>query len=320
MYSIIKGLIAIFFFAANAMAQTITSVEPDSAYQGESLTVTITGQNTKFTTGSGTVHLSSFDDITSISATNFTVIHDSLLDADFNIPFDASTGFWNLNAPDELVGFVRLDSGFTIYTTSPGIPIITSVEPDSAYRGESLTVAIKGRNTTFSQGDSILHVLLSFTGGSDEINSTIYNIVSDTLLNADFDIPSDASTGFWNVLTEDIFGGILTLDSGFTIYDSTIGIELESDQNIPGAFGLSQNFPNPFNPVTTIKYALPFSAEVLLTIYNLSGEEVARLVSSNQSAGHQHVIWDASNVSSGFYFYRLQAGDFIQTKKMVLLK
>ncbi|MCH8929083.1 MAG: T9SS type A sorting domain-containing protein [Candidatus Marinimicrobia bacterium] len=97
---------------------------------------------------------------------------------------------------------------------------------------------------------------------------------------------------------------------------SVIGFPL----NIPIKFKLSQNYPNPFNPLTTIRYALPAAAEVLLAIYNIRGEEVARLVNGEQPAGNYQVSWDASNVASGVYIYRLTTGEFTEIKKMVLLK
>ena len=98
-----------------------------------------------------------------------------------------------------------------------------------------------------------------------------------------------------------------------------IGI-IKSELSAPTRFELGQNFPNPFNPATTIEYNLLQSGDVSLVIYNLLGEEVARLVSENQIAGYHYVFWDASNYSSGIYFYKLIKGDFVQTRKMVLLK
>lgn len=83
---------------------------------------------------------------------------------------------------------------------------------------------------------------------------------------------------------------------------------------------LIQNYPNPFNPVTTLNYALPTSRVVLLTIHNLLGREVARLVDNRQDAGNYQITWNASSLASGIYFYRLQADDFVQTRKMVFLK
>ena len=106
-----------------------------------------------------------------------------------------------------------------------------------------------------------------------------------------------------------------------------VGVE-EDISSSPLSFILNQNYPNPFNPVTTINYALPSTSKVLLIIYNLRGEEIARLVDGIQQAGLHQITWDASGVSSGIYFYRIQvsstsvrqAGDFIQTRKMLLLK
>ena len=86
------------------------------------------------------------------------------------------------------------------------------------------------------------------------------------------------------------------------------------------SYELKQNFPNPFNPITTIDYALPSRSEVSLIIFDLRGREVVRLVDEEKPAGLHSARWDASNASSGIYFYRLTAGDFVQTRKMVLLK
>ena len=97
-------------------------------------------------------------------------------------------------------------------------------------------------------------------------------------------------------------------------------------QTRPEAFALANNYPNPFNPATTIKYALPQAADVELTVYNVIGQPVRTLVAEHQNAGRYVVEWDATNdsghsLSSGMYFYRLQAGgEFLETKKMLLLK
>ena len=97
-------------------------------------------------------------------------------------------------------------------------------------------------------------------------------------------------------------------------------------QTRPEVFSLANNYPNPFNPATTIKYALPQAADVELTVYNVVGQEVRTLVAEHQSAGRYVVEWDATNdnghsLSSGMYFYRLAVGgEFLEVKKMLLLK
>ncbi|NWG28045.1 MAG: TIGR03790 family protein [Ignavibacteriaceae bacterium] len=89
---------------------------------------------------------------------------------------------------------------------------------------------------------------------------------------------------------------------------------------VPNKFELYQNYPNPFNPVTTIKYDIIKSKDVKLAVYDILGREVATLVNEQQQPGSYEVKFDASNVSSGIYFYQLKAGDFIDTKKMILIK
>ncbi len=89
---------------------------------------------------------------------------------------------------------------------------------------------------------------------------------------------------------------------------------------LPSVFALSQNFPNPFNPSTTIEYALPHSAPVELSVFNMLGQRVALLVREEQPAGHHRVVFDATGFASGLYFYQINAGDFISVKRMMLIK
>ena len=96
--------------------------------------------------------------------------------------------------------------------------------------------------------------------------------------------------------------------------------KIAADGHLPTSYGLDQNYPNPFNPSTEIKYQLPEAAHVKLVIYNVLGQEVVRLVDTRQAIGFHSVKWDASKFSSGTYIYKIEAGDFTETKRMVLLK
>jgi hypothetical protein len=88
----------------------------------------------------------------------------------------------------------------------------------------------------------------------------------------------------------------------------------------PTSFSLSQNYPNPFNPATRIQYALPENAQVKLTVYDMLGQRVAVLVDKKQPAGYHEIVFQATSLPSGMYFYRLNAGGFVETRKMVVLK
>ena len=99
-----------------------------------------------------------------------------------------------------------------------------------------------------------------------------------------------------------------------------VGIQNISNE-IPGEFSLSQNYPNPFNPTTSIRFELPNTSNVTLKVYNVRGQLVEILVNNEQvSAGYKEVEFDATNLSSGIYFYSIQAGNFKATKKMILIK
>jgi len=97
------------------------------------------------------------------------------------------------------------------------------------------------------------------------------------------------------------------------------GVE-EKRELIPANFTLEQNYPNPFNPSTTIEFALSKSSFVTLNVYNLLGEAVVTLIAEKRSAGDYKVNWDASGLTSGVYLYRLEAGNFVQGKKLILMR
>ena len=94
---------------------------------------------------------------------------------------------------------------------------------------------------------------------------------------------------------------------------------------IPKTYTLHQNYPNPFNPITSLRYDLPEQAQVTLTVYDLMGRKITQLINTIQEAGYKSVQWNATDtfgksVSAGVYLYQFRAGEFVQTRKMVLLK
>ena len=105
----------------------------------------------------------------------------------------------------------------------------------------------------------------------------------------------------------------------------TVNIDSKEPSIVYNGFYLYPAYPNPFNPITTLRYDLPEDAMVNITIYDMMGRQVSTLVSSQQNAGYKSIRWNATNdagspVSAGLYLYMIQAGEFRQTKKMVLLK
>jgi hypothetical protein len=103
------------------------------------------------------------------------------------------------------------------------------------------------------------------------------------------------------------------------LFDIVTGVE-QNRMQIPTVYSLDQNFPNPFNPSTAIRYGLPNRSHVMLTVFNTLGQEVAQLVNGDMEAGSHEVKFDASGLSSGVYFYRIQAGGFVETRKLLLVR
>ena len=130
----------------------------------------------------------------------------------------------------------------------------------------------------------------------------------------------ESVTTYWNV-TATVGDTARHAEETFSL---TLGLPTETSADElaenPESFHLRQNYPNPFNPDTQIRYELPEEASVTLVVYNTLGREVARLVSETQSAGEYQVSFDASGLSSGIYIYRLRAGEFEQTRSMMLVK
>jgi len=107
------------------------------------------------------------------------------------------------------------------------------------------------------------------------------------------------------------------IDGSFEYSES---VEIDIELNFPTEFELSQNFPNPFNPTTNIQFSLPETGQVKLVVFNVIGEQVAELVNKNMEAGNHNVKFDASDLNSGIYFYKIEVNGFVQIRKMMFVK
>lgn len=117
-------------------------------------------------------------------------------------------------------------------------------------------------------------------------------------------------------------GDTFTLYSGFWFITATqIVTTVELPEScIPGQYILMQNYPNPFNPATTIRFGLPSAGDVQLIVYDILGRKITTLVDEYKEAGYHDVIFSATDLSSGIYLYRIRAGDFVKTKRFLVLK
>ena len=163
----------------------------------------------------------------------------------------------------------------------------------------------------------------TYTDEHENISDTTYDVSShslDVLLGA---LNLDESTLLWYVKSSDGEYNVMSDSGQFVLTRSVLGL---NDQfSIPTEFALRQNYPNPFNPVTTLRYDIPENSHVTITIYDMLGRNIKKLINQTQDAGYKSVIWNATNdygkpVSAGIYLYQIHAGEYMQTKKMVLLK
>lgn len=146
-----------------------------------------------------------------------------------------------------------------------------------------------------------------------------------------FEIPigyySELAPGYMNLLftnsSIDTSDGLMTIGSNFILDHLTLssitGLEREIN-TAPKGFLLEQNYPNPFNPQTKIRYGIPENAYVKLVVFDNMGHEIRTLVNQNQLAGNYIVNFNAANLASGTYFYRIEAGEFIQSRRMLVIK
>ncbi len=163
---------------------------------------------------------------------------------------------------------------------------------------------VMGGATLFAGTENGVFVSGNSGASWTQINSglTKTDILSSTICGANIFIGT-RSGGVWRRSLDDI----------------STSIPREPD-GPPVQFYLAQNYPNPFNPVTTISFVIPSRSSVMLKVFDILGKEVETIVNGELSAGNHSYRWDASDFSSGVYFYRVQAGAFAQTRKLLLLK
>ncbi len=155
------------------------------------------------------------------------------------------------------------------------------------------------------------------------ITDSTYGVESTRLNELLTSLNLDESVLHWFVESTD--GEYTVLSDTGRFYLTREYLNVESGLLTPNKFVLHQNYPNPFNPVTTLRYDLPENSFVNITIYDILGREVRTLVNKTQEAGFKSIIWDTTNdygkpVSTGVYLYKIQSGEFVQVKKMVMMK
>lgn len=216
---------------------------------------------------------------------------------------------------------------FNYYTS--GIPNAFSFVPETPVANANVHLSnnIDYDNMTstkiLSDTAASLNILLLYTrtayaltAGSHWLGSLRFNVSNNT---ACFRMSFMNNSSVFNGSTPLAYGTDWTYSSYDTCLNLPSGISNITTE-IPKEYNLSQNYPNPFNPVTMIKFALPKASFVSLKVYDMLGRQVADLVNEQKSAGQYLVDFDASSLTSGVYFYRLESNGYVDVKRMVVLK
>jgi hypothetical protein len=248
------------------------------------------------------------------------------------LPADSIVYDWNMSALPEGAYELRASTVCTAGTFSTGTRSgMYDRTPPAAYGtpqpadgsldlGDDIKIVFT-EVINSATADSAHIVLHNITRGTDiPINITMGSSGEELVIAMRSDPTMGDSLQVTITGLEDPYGNAIAqpITWGFRV-NRTVGVT-EQPKPIPTEFVLSQSYPNPFNPSTTIRYGLPRRSDVRLTVYNTLGQEVAQLVQGDQEAGYYEVRFDATGISSGVYLYRIQAGGFVQTRKLLLLR
>ncbi|HLX13018.1 MAG TPA: T9SS type A sorting domain-containing protein [Bacteroidota bacterium] len=226
--------------------------------------------------------------------------------------------------------YVSTDSGATWTSANTGLS--SSRVRSFTTLGSMIFVATDGGGIYKSTDDGANWQASGISGGNcwsiTSSGTTLYAGSNDGVSVSHDSGATWNQTSPWQIITNavvvtstNVFAG--GLDAGVWRVgqtDAILGVADQKGSKVPAAFRLMQNYPNPFNPSATIEYSLAARGPVTLKIFNVLGENVRTLVNEVQGAGNKTVKFDGANLSSGVYFYRLQAGSFVSMKKMVLMK
>ena len=194
----------------------------------------------------------------------------------------------NGNGGGSVSGFVRDANGVGLSGVAVSV-IGSNGNPDNLY-------SVTGSNGSYQ--------ITNVDAGSYVISADKIGFNSSTLNNVNIDYSS----------------GVFDSNNSNLVLSVNSITEVETHASLPSNFELGQNYPNPFNPSTVIKYSIPFNSFVQIKVFDVIGREINTLVKGQMNAGTYNITLNADNMPSGIYFYRIEAGNFVQTKKMILLK
>jgi Beta-propeller repeat/Secretion system C-terminal sorting domain len=197
-------------------------------------------------------------------------------------------------------------------TFSENPPVIELTSPTTGETIEDVTTLTW--TASDPDGDQLIYSILYSPDGQEEIVVDVG--IAETSYEWDSRLFAESTSASITIIAND------GINEAKAISNDLVVVSVAEDKKtvIPTNFELQQNYPNPFNPSTTIKYSIPIQSNVTLKVFDVLGKEVVTLVKKEQSQGNYEIEFDGKDLTSGIYFYRLKVGEFVETKKMLVMK
>jgi photosystem II stability/assembly factor-like uncharacterized protein len=232
--------------------------------------------------------------------------------------------------PEKLVTSLAV-IGTDLFAGTSEMGVFRSIDNGTSWTAANIGLANTDAQTLFASGTNLFAWAISYSppqfGGVyvSTDRGTSWNVANTGLPNSYVDVsstvyafavsPASGGAGAPNLFAGTYGGGIWRRPLSEMVTSVT-----HSSAELPTKFRLDQNFPNPFNPSTTIRFGLPAKVHVVLTVYNTLGQQIAQLVNGDMAAGYHEARFEGRGIASGVYFYRLHAGTYVETRELLLLK
>ncbi|MFA4852879.1 MAG: T9SS type A sorting domain-containing protein [Bacteroidales bacterium] len=304
-YNSIDGYLSINngFHVNGLTPPSLVSISPNNANAGQTLNVTITGANTNFSQGSGTIIDFGFNQGSGTTVVNsLNIVSNTSILANITVPSNTYTGDYDVYAYNSIDGYLSINNGFHVNGLTP--PSLVSISPNNANAGQTLNVTITGANTNFSQGSGTI-IDFGFNQGSGTTVVNSLNIVSNTSILANITVPSNTYTGYYDVYVYNYTDGYLSLYNGFHV--GTVGIAINEVKPSITVY------PNPAKnliTITTKQTAILYNP--FLSIYDLKGKLLLQ-----QLLKQEKTELDISGLVKGIYLIKISGVEKTKVIKFV---
>lgn len=301
-------VIAVLLNSGLLFSQAVSYVVPDTGTQGNTFPITVHGTGTEWTLSP---YFEVYFDSIGVTTNNIVTINDTTLTGNIIIDGKALTGYHQCIVVDQFFNFYTKDSAFFVFLNKPVTP--TLLLP----LDNSVNVL---QNTYFLWDTNFYAQSFEIQISTDSLFGTVNydTVVANTPFIIRLGVLSLNTKYFWRVKATNTLGQS-PWSAVFRFRVRPTGIENISSE-IPTEYKLFNNYPNPFNSQTKIKFQVPKDGLVRLRIYDVSGKEVGEILNSSLRAGTYEANWNAGYLSSGVYFYLLESNGFKDVKRAVLLK